>query len=252
VICAPALRQADGGLASAPAFFCAELRSGLRGAFYFLGENDGFGDLLHGFAGLAALLLESEVGLLFGGGHVALQDAFGAFEELASFEALGELGVGGFQARHFDFCADQEADRRDQLDVALFVNVRADVLEVDDSDETAAAEQRDGQECLVGILGQLIEELEARIHCSVARDGYGGAMFGDPAGDALADAQLQAIDYFLMGIFGGAQDEFFQLLDVDEAGIALHQGYGEFEDFFENFVEWVLAAGGDAAAQVVE
>jgi len=98
----------------------------------------------------------------------------------------------------------------------------------------------------------LIEELETRILCGVARDGYGGAVFGDPAGDALADAQLQAIDYFLMGIFRGAQDEFFLVLDVDEARIAIHKRDSEFEHACENFVERILAAGGDAAAKVVE
>ena len=182
------------------------LRGGFRGAFYFFGEDDGFGDLLHGFASLAALLLERQVGVLFGGVHVALQDAFGAFEELAGFQALRELGVGGLQARHFDFRADQEADCGDEADVALAVDVGADVLQVDDADETAAAEQRDGEEGLVGIFGQLIEELEARIFGGIARDGYGSAMFGDPAGDALADAELEAVENFLVGIFGGAQD----------------------------------------------
>src|SRR5271169_623557 len=100
VFCAPVRERADGGLAPAPAFFWGadwiRMRAsggGFRGAFYFFGEDDGFGDLLHGFAGLAALLLESQVGLLFGDVQVALQDAFGAFQELASFQALGELGV---------------------------------------------------------------------------------------------------------------------------------------------------------------
>jgi hypothetical protein len=179
---------------------------GFGGAFYFFGEDDGFGDLLHGFAGLAALLLDGEVGVLFGGVHVALQDAFGAFEELAGFQALGELGVGGFQARHFDFCADQEADCGNQADVALFVDVGADVLEIDYPDQAAAAEQRDGEEGLVGIFGQLVEEFEARISRGVAGYGYGSAMFGDPAGDALADAEFEAIENFLVRIFGGAQD----------------------------------------------
>jgi hypothetical protein len=232
--------------------FCEELRSGFRGAFYFVGENDSFGDLLHRFAGLAALLLESQVGALFGGAQVTLQDAFGAFQELAGFEALGELGIGGFQARHFDFCADEETDGGDQLNVALFVNVRADVLQVDDADEPAAAEQGNGQERLVGIFRQLVEELEARIFGGVARDGDSGAMFSDPAGDALADAELEAIDYFLMGIFGGAEDEFFQLLYVNEARIALHQGDGEFQHACEHFVQRILAGSGDAAAEVVQ
>lgn len=233
-------------------FFFVALRSGLCGAFHFLAENDGLGDLLHGFAGLAALLLESQVGALFGRAQVALQDSFGAFEEFAGLEALGELRVGGFQARHFDFGADEEADGGDQLDVALLVNVRADVLQVDDADKPAAAEQRNGEERLVGILRQLIEELEARIFRGVARDGDGGAVFGHPSRDALADPQFQAVHYFLMGIFGSAQDEFFLFLHVDEAGIALHQGDGEFQHACQDFVERVLRGSCDAATETVQ
>jgi hypothetical protein len=77
-------------------------------------------------------------------------------------------------------------------------------------------------------------------------------VFGDPAGDALADAEFQSIDYFLMRIFGGAQDEFFLFLDVDEAGVAFHQGDGKFQNACEDFVQRVLAGGGDAAAEVVQ
>src|SRR5271156_842064 len=165
---------------------------------------------------------------------------------------LGEGGVGGFRASHFDFCADQEADSGDEADVALTVDVRADVLQVDDADEAAAAEEWHGEECLVGIFGQLVEELEAGIFCGVAGDRYGSAVFRDPAGDALADAEFEAVENFLVRIFGGAQDELFVFLDVNEAGVAFHQGYGELEDALEYFVERVLAGGGDAAAQVVE
>ena len=78
--------------------------------------------------------------------------------------------------------------------------MRANVLQVDYADEPAAAEQRHGQESLVGILGQLVEEFEARIFRGVARDGHHGAVFCDPAGDALADAEFQTIDNFLMRI----------------------------------------------------
>ena len=225
---------------------------GLRGAFYFFGENDGFGDLLHGFAGLAALLLDGEVGVFFCRVHVALKDAFGAFQELAGFEALRELGVGGFQARHLDFGADQEAYCGDQADIALFVNVWADVLEIDYADQAAAAEQGDGEEGLVGIFGELVEEFEARIFGGVARDGHGGAVFGDPAGDALADAEFEAVENLLVGIFGGAQDQFFLFLDVDEAGVALYEGHGEFEDALKDFVKRILVGSGNAAAEVVE
>ena len=41
-------------------------------------------------------------------------------------------------------------------------------------------------------------------------------------------------------------------LDVDEAGVAFHQGYGEFQDALEDFVERILAGGGDFAAEIVE
>src|SRR5258708_16504932 len=51
-----------------------------RVALDFVAEHDGFGDFLHSAAFLAALALESEVGLLLGEAEITLQDAFSALD----------------------------------------------------------------------------------------------------------------------------------------------------------------------------
>ena len=74
---------------------------GSRVAPQFIGEDDRFGHLPHGFTGLPALPLQGEIGLLFIQRKVALQNSFRAFDDLSSLQLLGQRGVGFFQARQF-------------------------------------------------------------------------------------------------------------------------------------------------------
>jgi hypothetical protein len=114
-----------------------------RVALDFVAEDDGFGHVFHGAAFLATLALEGEIGLFLGEAEVALQDAFGAFDEFAGLELLREVGVFALEAGHFDFGADQESDRGNELDLAFGVDVRLTVLHIDDADGSSAAEERD-------------------------------------------------------------------------------------------------------------
>jgi hypothetical protein len=85
---------------------------------------------------------------------------------------------------------------------------------------------------------------------SVARDGYGFEVLGDPSSDALAEMELEAVEDFGVGILGRAEDEFFVFEHIDEAGITLDKGGGEFYDTVQDFVERV--GGGHAAAEFVK
>src|SRR5262249_58420172 len=149
------------------------------------GGNNRFGYFFHGFALLAALPAEGEVGFLLAQAGLALQDAFGAFDDLSCFEFFAKLGAFFFEAGHFDFSADEKADGRYKADFGFAVGMRVAVLEIDDADGAATAQQRNGKEGLIAVFGEFIEELEARVLKGVACDSHGLVVFGDPAGDSL-------------------------------------------------------------------
>src|SRR6516225_2042543 len=104
-----------------------------------LGGDDGFGHLFHRLALLAALTAEREVRLFFAESGLTLQDTFGAFDHLSGFQFFRELRAFLFEAGHFDFGADQKANRRDEANFGFAVSVRFAVLQIDDPDRTAAA-----------------------------------------------------------------------------------------------------------------
>jgi len=124
------------------------------------------------------------------------------------------------------------------------------VLHVDDSDGASAAEERDGEKGFVTVFGKLVEELEARILGSIARDGYWFEVLGNPSGDTLADLELKAVENFGVGILGSAEHKFLVFQHVNEARIALDQGGGELNDAIQDFVERV--GSGHAAAEFVK
>ena len=128
--------------------------------------------------------------------------------------------------------------------------MRLAALEIDDADEFVSAENGHGEKGFEAILWEFAEGEEARILEGVPADGDGEFVFGDPSGYAVADLQLEAVDYFGVGIFGGAQDEFVVFENVDEAGIEFGDDGDEVDDFAKDFVERI--GGGEAAADFVE
>ena len=128
--------------------------------------------------------------------------------------------------------------------------MRLDVLEIDDADQAAAAEQRDRQERLIFIFGQLVEKLEARIFRGAFGEGHDRAILCDPAGDSLPHPDFQFVDLIFVRIFRAPQDQVLAFEHVDKAGIAFHQRDGTFDDLRENFVKRI--GGGHAAADGVE
>ena len=114
-----------------------EFARGLR-ALDFVGENDGFGHFAHGFAPLAALALEREIGFFFAELEVALEDSLGAFHGFARVELFGQFGVGAFEAREFNFGTDEKADRGDEANLTLTVDVRLSALEIDNANQFVA------------------------------------------------------------------------------------------------------------------
>src|SRR5689334_18148184 len=85
----PALEDTSGGEAL--------LRSVARSRFFtaqFLGEDNGFGQLLHGAAQTPAFVAHAQIGFLLAEVLPALEDALGALDDFACFELT--LDFGGF------------------------------------------------------------------------------------------------------------------------------------------------------------
>jgi hypothetical protein len=113
------------------------------------------------------------------------------------------------------------------------------VLQVDDADDAASAHERDGEKGFVAVFWQLVEELESRVLRGFFGDGDGFAMFGNPSRDSLPNAQLQAVNDFRVRVLGGPQGKFVAFENVHEAGVALHQRGGKFNDARKNFMKSV-------------
>jgi hypothetical protein len=158
--------------------------------------------------------------------------------------------LGSLETREFDFGAYEKADSRQEANFALAVNVRLATLKIDDADQFAAAENGNGEEGFVAILGEVAKGAKARVLVSIAADGHGNFVFGDPAGDAVANLEFKAIDDGGVGIFGGAEHELGAFENVDKAGIEFGDDGDEVDDFAENFMEWI--GSGETAADFVK
>src|SRR5215470_16443122 len=71
-------------------------------------------------------------------------------------------------------------------------------------------------------------------------------MLGDPAGDALADFQLQTVHNVFVRVLGGSQDQFTPFEHIDQTGIALHNSRSELDHTLEDLVETVRGREADA------
>ena len=209
-------------------------REHLRISSDLVAQHDGFGNNLHGFALLAALALQDEIGLLLAQAQIALQNAFGTFDDLSGLQLFREGGVGFFQARQLKFGAHEKSYGGDHTNLATAVHMVLAMLEINDAHNPATAHQGYREKRLIAVFRQLVEELETWIVRCLFWNGNGFAMLSDPSGDALADAQFQAVHDFRMRILRSPQDEFITFKHVDQAGIALDQRSGKFDHAGQN------------------
>ena len=184
-------------------------RSGLRQAFAakMFGEEDGVSDFAHGLPSLSAFALHGAVGLVLREVEVALEDSLSPIYHLASLESNGEFEILGLKAGAFDLGADQNADGRDEAALEICVNVRVAVLEIEHADNTVGTDDRSAEHSLETVFGQIDEGLEARVFAGAVRDRDGLTVFGDPAGDALADRDPEMVNFFGVWVLGCAEDE---------------------------------------------
>jgi hypothetical protein len=75
-------------------------------------------------------------------------------------------------------------------------------------------------------------------------------MFRYPAGDAFANIQFQAINHIRVRVLGCPQQQVLILENINQAGIAFHQGRCEIYDAREHFVQRVR--GGHLSAKFMK
>ena len=89
--------------------------------------------------------------------------------------------------------------------------------------------------CLRAVHGKIESADPARLsrHCD------GLAVFRHPSRNALPHAQFQAVDNFVMRVLRCAQNQFVAFENIDQAGIALHQRSGKFNNAVQYIVKSV-------------
>ena len=96
-----------------------------------------------------------------------LQNALGAFHQLAFLQLLRQEMVFAFQSRHFDFGPYQKSQRREQANFLRAVRMRGPMLQVDDADQSPPAQDRNRQEGFKPVFRQLIKPLKPGIFVSL-------------------------------------------------------------------------------------
>src|SRR5581483_2245078 len=124
------------------------------------------------------------------------------------------------------------------------------MLKVDDSNCPSAAQNRHGEKRFVPVLRQFTEEVEAGIAKSIFAECNRFEVLGNPSGDALPNAKLEAVYHFRMRILRRAQNEFIALQNVDEARVALDLAGDERDNSLQDIVQHIGAC--HAAADLVQ
>jgi hypothetical protein len=91
-----------------------------------------------------------------------------------------------------------------------------------------------------------MEKLKARIGRSFFRHRHWLPVLRHPTCNALPDAQFEAVHNFRMLILRSSQDKLFALKNIDQAGVALHEGGSEFDHAGQHFVKSVRSRQPDS------
>ena len=83
----------------------------------------------------------------------------------------------------------------------------ADGADIDDAQDFASVDERDGQHTFILVLRQLRDELEARVLVGVVAERNRFFVLGHPPRNALADFQAQLADHFPGTVGDGPQDK---------------------------------------------
>lgn len=209
-------------------------------------QDDRFGEFFHGTPQAAAFVAEAKVGLFFRQAMARLEDPFGALDELARFELalhlfgfFEEAGVFVFEESSTDGGAHLLAGEGEERDFARSMLVFPAVVDVDDADGFAAADERNGKKRFVGVFDQRWEALEAVVIGGVFAQSDNAAVFGDPAGNAFAHLHAEFAEIGFVRKLRGAEYDFAgrRFNQVDQAGIASGDLGGKADDFAKHLVD---------------
>src|SRR5690242_1608619 len=117
--------------------------------------------------------------------------------------------------------------------------VRLAMMHIDDTDNLAAAYQRNGQKCFVRVLYEGLKTLKARVGGSVLRESDYGTVLHYPPRHAFPNSQAQIAEIALVWNLGRTQHDIvrFALNQINEACVAFRDPSSETNDFAQHLVE---------------
>jgi hypothetical protein len=111
------------------------------------------------------------------------------------------------------------------------------VLDVDDTHDFVASDDRGREEGVVLIFGEFGEALEAGIEKGFLTDGNEAAFAGNPTGEAFVEAEADLAEGIGGWVIGGAKKKIPLVKEVEEAGIGAHELNDKGIDSGENLLE---------------
>lgn len=159
----------------------------------FVTEDDCFGYFAHRLPLLTAEFLQGQVGIFLIYAELPLQDSFGPLHELSCFKLPLHLYFFRFNTGQFHLGADKKSNGGDEADLTFGVVVGLAMLEVDDANDLATAENGDGKKGLIEVFREIVKHAEARIGRGMAGDCHGLPVFGNPSGNTLAHRETESM-----------------------------------------------------------
>ncbi len=110
------------------------------------------------------------------------------------------------------------------------------VMDVNDADQIAAADQRNRKKGLVGVFRERVEAFETGVGRGVFAKRHHGIMHGHPARNSFAHFQANIADFRTMRQLRGAENDFIRGVfhKVNQAGIRVRHLHDEIHELTEH------------------
>ena len=126
------------------------------------------------------------------------------------------------------------------------------VVNIDDADQLALADQRDREERLIGVFLQLLEALEPRIRGRVGAESDYALILGHPSGDPFAHLQLDVADFLGVRQLGRPEYDLLaaSVHQIHQTGVAGRYFDRQTDQFLKHFLQREI--GTDDVADLVQ